>query len=470
MGTAGAASRVRGLAGGEISVVDTRDPSSTVSGERNVDVLVRSGVKGEGAGVVVGRSKRTPGRLDRGKDTVTGRARLVAGGGNGPHGRVVGVGVGGERTIKSGVDVEVGGVNLVVGVSSLVGDNLEDVGTAVPATEGRKTKVSLDGSQGRVVGIESIIRSANQLLGDSTAEKDGEDLVVKGVVIGLVKGEQDERLVPEVSVVFELLNETTLPDRGKGDVGIVSIVGHVGSNESPLRKSIVLNVRPQAREVLDLSSTGSISGNVVKEDERVVLADVVVGMGLLVGVVVALETSMGEMLLVFAPRNPLSLQHINDGGDVLWNLVEVVVVHGKLVTSRSGGIVGLGRVSDGPEVGQGDTLGGQVLLVAVIGSIAVVLSSISFFFFFFFFYGTRSMHGINTYDVLQPDLVEILESNSLDVRDRGRGNGGGRSSLDVRERRLGSGNELGRSGTSGSEQQNSRLHFDLFNLTLGRIE
>lgn len=200
-----------------------------------------------------------------------------------------------------------------------------------------------------------------------------------GVVTGLVKGEQDERLVPEISVVLEFLDKTTLPDGGEGDVSIVSIVGHVGGDESPLRERVVVNVRPQAGEVLDLGSTGSISGNIVKEDKRIVLADVVVGIGLLVGVVEALETSIGKALLVFTPRDSLGVQSIHDGGDVLGNLVEVVVVHGKLVTSSSGGIVGLRRVSDGPEVGQGDTLGGQVLLVAVIGSIAVVLSQSALF-------------------------------------------------------------------------------------------
>jgi hypothetical protein len=370
--TGGAAGRVGGL-GCQGSVVNARDPSSTVAGERNVNILVGSGVEGEGAGVVVGRSKSTPGSLDRVKDTVTSRARLVTGGRDGPDGGVVGVGVGGERADEAGVQVEVGGVNLVVGVSGLVGDNLEDVGTAVPATKGRKTPVSLDGSQGGVVGVEGVINSADQVTGDSTTEKDGEDLVLDGVVTGLVKGEQDERLVPEVSVVLELLNKVTLPNGGERDVGVVSIVGHVRGNESPLGERVVLNVRPQAGEVLDLGSTGSISGNVVKEDKRVVLADVVVGIGLLVGVVEALETSIGETLLVFTPRDSLGVQKIHDGGDVGGNLDEVVIVHSELVTSCSRGIVGLGRVSDGPEVGQLNTLGGQVLLVAVIGSIAVVL-------------------------------------------------------------------------------------------------
>lgn len=457
-GTGGAASRVGGL-GGQGSVVNTRDPGGTVARERNVNVLARSGVEGEGAGVVVGRSKSTPGGLDRVKDTVTGRARLVTGGRDGPGRGVVGVDVAGERTIKGGVDVQVGGVNLVVGVSGLVGDNLEDVGTAVPATEGRKTPVGLNGSQGGVVSVEGVIRSADQVTGDSTTEEDREHLVVDGVVTSLVKGEQDKTLIPEVGGVLELLNETALPDGGEGDVGVMGIVGHVGGNESPLGKRVVVNVRPQAREVLDLGSTGSISGNVVKENKRVVLADVVVGIGLLVGVVVALETSVGQTFLVFTPRDALGVQSINNGGDVRRNLVEVVVVHSKLVTSSSGGIVGLGGVSNGPEVGQGNTLGGQVQLVAVIGSIAVILvRQLAFLALELVTTGKR------TYDVLQPDLVEVLESKTRDVGDWGRGNRGGSSSADVRESRLRGGSQLGSSSTSGSEQQDSRLHFHSIDL------
>lgn len=308
---------------------------------------------------------------------MTSRASLVTCGRDGPDGGVVGVGVGGERTNEGGVDVQVGGVDLVVGVSSLVGDNLEDVGTAVPATKGRKTPVSLNGGQGGVVSIESVINGANQVAGDSTTEEDREDLVFDGVITGLVKGEQDERLVPKVSVVLELLDETALPGGGEADVSVVSIVGHVGGDKGPLGKSVVLNVRPQAGEVLDLGSTGSISGNVVKEDKRIVLADVVVGIGLLVGVIEALEASVGETLLVFTPRDSLGVQKINDGGDVRRNLDKVVIVHGELVTSSSGGIVGLRRMSDSPEVVQGDTLGSQVLLVAIIGSIAVVLCQLA---------------------------------------------------------------------------------------------
>ena len=107
------------------------------------------------------------------------------------------------------------------------------------------------------------------------------------------------------------------------------------------------------------------------------LADVVVGIGLLVGVIEALEASVGETLLVFTPRDSLGVQKINDGGDVRRNLDKVVIVHGELVTSSSGGIVGLRRMSDSPEVVQGDTLGSQVLLVAIIGSIAVILCQLA---------------------------------------------------------------------------------------------
>lgn len=107
-------------------------------------------------------------------------------------------------------------------------------------------------------------------------------------------------------------------------------------------------------------------------------------------------------------------------------------------------------MSDGPEVGQGDTLGGQVLLVRVIGSIAVVLIwSVEFI-----HYPKKSTHN-----VFQPDLVETLESDTLHVGDGGRRDGSGSGSLDVSERRLLGGSQLGHGSTSGGEQHDSRLHF-----------
>lgn len=391
---AGASGSVGGVGAGgsgQDSVVHTRDPSGTVTGERNVDVLASFGVEGEGAGVVVGRSKLAPGGLDSVKDTVSSRASLVASGRGSPHRAVVRVLIDGKRSNEGRVHVQVGGVDLVVGVSSLVGDNLEDVGTAIPATQGRKTPVGLNSGQGGVVGVESVISGSNEVIGNSTTEKDGENLVVNGVVTSLIKSEQNEGLIPEISVVLDLLNETTLPDRGESDVGVMSVIGHVGGDESPLGKSVVVNVAVQAGEVLDLSSTRSILCNRVKENERVVLANVVVGIGLLVGVVETLETSVGQTFLVFTPGDSLGVQQVNDSGDVGRDLPEVVVVHSKLVTSSSGGIVGLGRVSDGPEVGQRNSLGSQVLLVGVVGGIAVVLKPQSVLCLeFFLFCFTRS--------------------------------------------------------------------------------
>lgn len=71
------------------------------------------------------------GLLDNVQDTVASRALAVSQG-NGPSGRELGVLA---RRLRAGVglvEAQVGNVNIVVDIASLVGDNLEDVGTAVP--------------------------------------------------------------------------------------------------------------------------------------------------------------------------------------------------------------------------------------------------------------------------------------------------------------------------------------------------
>lgn len=116
-----------------------------------------------------------------------------------------------------------------------------------------------------------------------------------GLVVGiiLVKGQKDERVLHEVVVGQQGRHPATLPLGTKGDVGVVSIVGHIGGDESPLRKLLVGQIMLEISEVLDLASTGLVLDNRVEENQRVVLADVVVLEGLLVGVVEALEAGEG---------------------------------------------------------------------------------------------------------------------------------------------------------------------------------
>lgn len=100
------------------------------------------------------------------------------------------------------------------------------------------------------------------------------------------------------------------------------------------------------------------------------------------------------MLLVLRPRNGLLVQQVSDGGNISRGLVEVIIVHAKSVTTNCREVVGLGRVSEGIELGPGvlvsgadrvdpvrcyhlqqDTLRRQPLLVGVGHRVLVILDA-----------------------------------------------------------------------------------------------
>lgn len=63
------------------------------------------------------------------------------------------------------------------------------------------------------------------------------------------------------------------------------------------------------------------------------LADIVVRLGVLVNPRVALVTGVRHVLLVLRPADSLSLEEVDDSGDIASNLVEVIVVHAKVVAT-----------------------------------------------------------------------------------------------------------------------------------------
>lgn len=313
------------------------------------------------------------GTLDDIKNAVA-SAALAGGSRVGPQGLV-----GGVVTIRHGtgvglVDVEVVVVNVPVHVASLLSNELEEVGTAVPAAEGRKTPVSRQGGDNAVVGVEGVIGSTLQVLGDGTTNEEGVDTVGDGVVSRLVEGDQDEGILGEVLVLEERRNEALKELTGKGDVGVVSIVGHVGGNEHVLGDALVLKILLEGGEVLDLTRTNSVVGDGIEEDQRVVLAHVGVGSGL--GIAVTLVAGVRQVLLVLAPSDLLGVEHIGNGGDVGGQLFKVVIVHAEGITGGGGSVVGLRGVSQGKVVGQEDTLLGQLGEVLIIRGSLVVLGII----------------------------------------------------------------------------------------------
>lgn len=194
-----------------------------------------------------------------------------------------------------------------------------------------------------------------------------------------------------------------------------------------MRQGFVGKVGVETVEALDHSPSGGVVGDGLVEDQRVMLANVIVGESLLVGVVEALEAREWNMLLVLGPRDFLGLEQVHNSSNVGRGLVKIVVVHTEGVTTSGGAIVWLRRVSGRKVVGQGDSLGclsldghtepGSARLTGK--EILVWVTS-----------------GGGVIDVLHPDLVESLESNTLDIAHWGQAEGSGSGLCDLRRSRL----------------------------------
>lgn len=217
---------------------------------------------------------------------------LLVDSGDGPLGSVLGVDVVRQRARGGLVEVVLGSdsreINLPVNVAGLLGNKVEQVSTAVPAAEGGETPVSAEGGNDRVVGVEGVVLGSLEVLGDGAAKEDGVDAVLLGIGGGLVEGDKDEGVLSEVVILQERGHEAVEPLAGEGDVGVVGIVGHVGGDEHVLGQTVVLQVLVEGGEVLDLTGTDSVVGDGVEEDQRIVLAHVVIGFSL--GVAEALVT------------------------------------------------------------------------------------------------------------------------------------------------------------------------------------
>lgn len=319
--------------------------------------------------VVGGKLAVLPGVLDGGQDGAAREAAVQSQVGS----RVLGVvaaallvedtGVRGVPEVAVG---QLGGRPLAEAVAGLLGNQVEDVGTDVPAAQGVEVPVGLNGGNLAVVVVEVVVGGAGEVLGEGVAEQDGENLVALGVGLVLIPGEQDEGVVHEVLVVEEGLEESAAPHASNADVGVVAVRSHVGGDEHPLGQLVLLEVLVELGaagvdhgQVLDLRQALLGVGDTAGQDGGVVLADVVVGTGLGVDVLEALVAGVGHVLLVVAPRDATILEQVDDGRHVEVGRVQVIVLHAKVVTSNVGHVVGLGRVSDTIVVGQLDALLGE---------------------------------------------------------------------------------------------------------------
>lgn len=291
------------------------------------------------------------GLLDGVKNGVGTGALDTAGQRNGPS---TGVLLGGQGAGVRAVQVGVGHVNVVVDVVDLVGNEGQQVGTAVPATEGGELPVGGERSNHGVVGVESAIGGSLEVVRDGATNQEGVDRVGVGVVATLIEGEHDKGVLHEVLVLEKVSEEVVRPSTAESDVGVVAVIGHVGGDERVLGETLVVQIIVEAAEVLDLAQTSGVIGDRVEDDERVVLAHVVVSTSL--GVAETLVTSVRETFLVLAPGDLAGIKKVGNGRDIVRDLPPIVVVHSEVVTTSSGDVVGLGGVSNAPVVVQEDTI------------------------------------------------------------------------------------------------------------------
>jgi len=190
------------------------------------------------------------------------------------------------------------------------------------------------------VSVDSVISCADHIFGNGITEQDGHDTVRLGVGVVLVEGDQNQGALHEVGVLQERSQPALEKLASDGDGAVVGIISHVGRNERPLRKGVGCEILLEPCEVLDDTETLRAVVGLI-DDGWVVLADVIIRVRGLVEPRVALEASVWHIFLVFTPRDPTSLEEVDNSADVLRNGVEVVVVHAEVVTTDTGDVVGL---------------------------------------------------------------------------------------------------------------------------------
>ena len=147
-----------------------------------------------------------------------------------------------ERTRIRLIEIEILSVDSLVLVPRLLRDQVEHVGVTVPATQRRKTPILRHAGDGAVVVIKSVVGRAAEVFGDGAADQDGEHLIVLTVGVVLVEGQQHQGVLCNVWDADKFGDGGALPGRGKGDVGVMGVVGHVGGDEGPLRECLLEDV------------------------------------------------------------------------------------------------------------------------------------------------------------------------------------------------------------------------------------
>jgi hypothetical protein len=149
----------------------------------------------------------------------------------------------------------------------------ENLLVRVAAAERAEAPVSLYGGERRVVCIVGRVDCPARAFRDGTSEKQGEDMVVDRVGLGLVEGEEDQgTVVVEVGIVEQWGEPEIYPAARKVDGSVVAVVDHVGCHPDPLGKGRSIGIDGKVVEVANIRPAGCVCGDRIVDDARVMFA------------------------------------------------------------------------------------------------------------------------------------------------------------------------------------------------------
>lgn len=127
-----------------------------------------------------------------------------------------------------------------------------------------QSPVILRRRQDAVVRVKGVVLRAPELLGHGIAQQQGDDVVRLLVVLGLVKGEQDERPLVKGLVGKQGLQELMRPLGCRLERCVVAVVHHVGRHKHKLRHSLCHKVVVEFVKGLQTEQTRSVVRDAVK--------------------------------------------------------------------------------------------------------------------------------------------------------------------------------------------------------------
>lgn len=161
--------------------------------------------------------------------------------------------------------------------------------------------------------VEGVVRGVPERCWDCASKEKRINSVVVCICVVLVKSKHHKCVVHEIGIVEQRCEEGPSPICRKGDRGIVSVVGHVGSDKTPLWKGLRCQIRLERSEILDQTETSSIVSDGLVDDQRVVLSDVVVIRRILLVCEVETEVpGVWDVFLVFSPGDAFCIEQIDN--------------------------------------------------------------------------------------------------------------------------------------------------------------